>query len=173
MKTTLRSKFSKWLALFLPGIFLLGFNIGTGSVTSMAKAGATYGMSLLWTIVASCLATFFMISVYGRFTLVTGETALQAFRKHIHPGRGDILYRRSYRRRERQRHGGHGHRGRNFLLSGQRPSSLAASPRSSSRYFISAWYTIFSGTGAPNFSNAPWPSLSRSCPRVSCSTSSS
>jgi hypothetical protein len=31
------------LALFLPGIFLLGFNIGTGSVTTMAKAGASYG----------------------------------------------------------------------------------------------------------------------------------
>ena len=86
--TTLRSKFSKTLALFLPGIFLLGFNIGTGSVTSMAKAGATYGMSLLWTIVASCFATFFMITVYGRYTLVTGETALQAFRKHIHPAVG-------------------------------------------------------------------------------------
>ena len=79
------SGFSKFLALFLPGIFLLGFNIGTGSVTAMAKAGATYGMSLLWTIVASCLATFLLITVYGRYTLVTGETALQAFRKHIHP----------------------------------------------------------------------------------------
>ena len=81
----MRSQFSKTLALFLPGIFLLGFNIGTGSVTAMAKAGATYGMSLLWTIVASCLATYFMINVYSRFTLVTGEMALQAFRKHIHP----------------------------------------------------------------------------------------
>ncbi len=81
----MRSQFSKTLALFLPGIFLLGFNIGTGSVTAMAKAGATYGMSLLWTIVASCLATYFMINVYGRFTLVTGETALQSFRRHIHP----------------------------------------------------------------------------------------
>lgn len=88
MSGTNQSKFSKLLALFLPGIFLLGFNIGTGSVTSMAKAGATYGMSLLWTIVASCLTTYFMISLYGRFTLVTGETALQAFRKHIHPAVG-------------------------------------------------------------------------------------
>ncbi|MCP4613952.1 MAG: divalent metal cation transporter [Planctomycetes bacterium] len=88
MTTTLREKFSKTLALFLPGIFLLGFNIGTGSVTSMAKAGAAYGMSLLWTIMASCLATFFMICIYGKFTLVTGETALQAFRKHIHPSVG-------------------------------------------------------------------------------------
>ena len=79
------NRFSRTLALFLPGIFLLGFNIGTGSVTAMAKAGATYGMSLLWTIVASCLATYFMINAYGKYTLVTGETALQAFRRHIHP----------------------------------------------------------------------------------------
>ena len=82
---SLKQKFAKWLALFLPGIFLLGFNIGTGSVTAMAKAGADYGMSLLWAIVASCLCTFFMINLYGRYTLVTGETALEAFRKHIHP----------------------------------------------------------------------------------------
>lgn len=76
------------LAVFLPGIFLLGFNIGTGSVTAMAKAGADYGMTLLWTLVASCFCTFFMINLYGRYTLVTGETALQAFKKHIHPGVG-------------------------------------------------------------------------------------
>jgi Mn2+/Fe2+ NRAMP family transporter len=85
---TLTQKIAKGLALFLPGIFLLGFNIGTGSVTAMAKAGADYGMSLLWTIVASCLCTFFMVNLYGRFTLVTGETALQAFRNHIHPSIG-------------------------------------------------------------------------------------
>jgi len=87
-KGFLRRRLSKGLSLFLPGIFLLGFNIGTGSVTAMAKAGAEYGMSLLWTIVASCLCTFFMINLYGRFTLVTGETALEAFRKHIHPAIG-------------------------------------------------------------------------------------
>jgi hypothetical protein len=43
----MRERLSRLLALFLPGIFLLGFNIGTGSVTAMTKAGATYGMSLL------------------------------------------------------------------------------------------------------------------------------
>lgn len=83
-----KQKIAHGLALFLPGIFLLGFNIGTGSVTAMAKAGADYGMTLLWTIVASCFCTFFMINLYGRYTLVTGETALEAFRKHIHPGVG-------------------------------------------------------------------------------------
>ncbi len=83
-----RQKLARALALFLPGIFLLGFNLGTGSVTAMAKAGAEYGMVLLWTIVASCLCTFFMINLYGRYTLVTGETALEAFKKHIHPAVG-------------------------------------------------------------------------------------
>lgn len=86
--TNIKSKILKGLAVFLPGIFLLGFNIGTGSVTAMAKAGASYGMSLLWTIVASCLTTYFMINLYSRYTMVTGETALQAFRKHIHPAVG-------------------------------------------------------------------------------------
>ena len=88
MTDTFGKKFARTLALFLPGIFLLGFNLGTGSVTAMAKAGADYGMTLLWTIVASCLCTFFMINLYGRYTLVTGETALQAFKKHIHPAVG-------------------------------------------------------------------------------------
>ena len=78
-------KLFKFITFFLPGIFLIGFNIGTGSVTAMAKAGADYGMSLLWTIIISCLCTFFMINLYGKYTLITGETALQAFRKHIHP----------------------------------------------------------------------------------------
>jgi len=88
MGSTFKQKFAKTLALILPGIFLLGFNIGTGSVTAMAKAGATYGMSMLWTIVASCFTTYFLINLYGKYTLATGETALQAFRKHIHPAMG-------------------------------------------------------------------------------------
>jgi Mn2+/Fe2+ NRAMP family transporter len=69
----------------LPGIFLFGFTVGTGSVTAMAKAGADYGMSLLWTIFISCAITYFLIQLFGKFTLVTGQTALQAFRKNIHP----------------------------------------------------------------------------------------
>ena len=75
----------KRLQSLLPGIFLFGFTVGTGSVTAMAKAGADYGMSLLWTIFLSCMITALMIHWFGKFTLQTGETALNAFRKHIHP----------------------------------------------------------------------------------------
>jgi manganese transport protein len=75
----------KTLASFLPGIFLFGYTVGTGSVTAMAKAGADYGMSLLWTLLLSCAITFFLIHLYGVFAVVTGETALAAFRRHLHP----------------------------------------------------------------------------------------
>ncbi|MBT6766823.1 MAG: Nramp family divalent metal transporter, partial [Prolixibacteraceae bacterium] len=81
-------RLKKLIKSLLPGIFLFGFTVGTGSVTSMAKAGADYGMSLLWAILLSCYITYFMINQYGRFTLVTGKTALAAFKKHIHPAVG-------------------------------------------------------------------------------------
>ena len=78
----------KTLKSFLPGIFLFGYTVGTGSVTAMAKAGADYGMTLLWTLLLSCAITYFLIHLYGVFAIVTGETALAAFRKHIHPAVG-------------------------------------------------------------------------------------
>jgi len=70
---------------FLPGIFLFGFTVGTGSVTAMAKAGADYGMSLLWTIALSCIITYLLLHLFGKYTLVTGETALASIKKRMHP----------------------------------------------------------------------------------------
>lgn len=79
------SSLLKKIAVFIPGIMLIGYNIGTGSITSMAKAGANYGVSLLWTLAISCFITYFLIRIYGRYTTVTGERALTAFKKHLHP----------------------------------------------------------------------------------------
>ncbi len=64
------------LAAVGPGLFLIGYNIGTGSVTTMAKSGAQYGMSLFWALVLSCVFTFILMVAYGKLTLVTGRTAL-------------------------------------------------------------------------------------------------
>lgn len=83
-----KMRFQKLVKSLLPGIFLFGYTVGTGSVTAMAKAGADYGMALLWTILLSCIITFLLIHLYGKFALVSGETALYAFRKHIHPAVG-------------------------------------------------------------------------------------
>lgn len=69
----------------LPGIFLIGFNIGTGSVTAMIKSGADFGMAMLWALILSCLFTFFLIHVFGKFTISSGLTFLNAIRRNIHP----------------------------------------------------------------------------------------
>lgn len=78
-------KLRQALKSLLPGIFLFGFTVGTGSVTAMAKAGADYGMSLLWAVFLSCIITFFLLNLFGRFTIISKETALAAVKKHIHP----------------------------------------------------------------------------------------
>ena len=43
------------LLAFGPGIFAIGYTIGTGSVTSMIVAGSKFGMQLLWVLLLSCV----------------------------------------------------------------------------------------------------------------------
>ena len=59
-----------------PGLFLIGYNIGTGSITTMAKVGAEHGMTLTWALVLSCIFTYILMVAYGQTTLVSGKTAL-------------------------------------------------------------------------------------------------
>ncbi len=88
--TTSPSFLGKILMMILafgPGIFAIGYTIGTGSVTSMIVAGSRYGMQLLWVLLLSCLFSGVLIYVYGKFALVSGETALYSFRKNIKGGK--------------------------------------------------------------------------------------
>ncbi|MCM4170130.1 divalent metal cation transporter [Arenibacter sp. TNZ] len=88
--STKKSFLKKILALVLafgPGIFAIGYTIGTGSVTSMIVAGSTYGMQLLWVLLLSCVFSGILMFAYGNFALVTGETALYAFKKHLKYGK--------------------------------------------------------------------------------------
>jgi Mn2+/Fe2+ NRAMP family transporter len=75
-----------------PGLFLIGYNIGTGSVTTMAKSGAEHGMSLFWALVLSCLFTYILMVAYGQVTLVTGKTALSSFRASFRFGTVLCIY---------------------------------------------------------------------------------
>lgn len=65
-KTASTSILKKLLAAVLafgPGIFAIGYTIGTGSVTSMIVAGSTYGMQLLWVLLLSCFFSGVLIYV--------------------------------------------------------------------------------------------------------------
>lgn len=79
MKNTLKKLTLLW-ATIAPGIFLVGYNIGTGSITTMASAGASYGMTLTWALAISCLCTYVLVVAFSRYTIVTGKTALFSFK---------------------------------------------------------------------------------------------
>lgn len=66
-----------------PGLFLIGYNIGTGSIVTMSKAGAMYGMALLWLLVLSCVFSYVLMVCYGKITIVSGRTALNNFKKEF------------------------------------------------------------------------------------------
>ena len=92
MKETTPNKsfIKKLLAIVLafgPGIFAIGYTIGTGSVTSMIVAGSTYGMQLLWVLLISCVFSGLLMYAYGNYALISGETALYGFKKNIKGGK--------------------------------------------------------------------------------------
>lgn len=91
MKTTpspsIIKKLISLVLAFGPGIFAIGYTIGTGSVTSMIVAGSRFGMQLLWVLFLSCLFTGLLMYVYGNFALITGETALHGIKKHLKYGK--------------------------------------------------------------------------------------
>jgi len=76
-------KFAIFLSSIGPGLYLVGYNIGTGSVTTMASAGAAYNMALAWAIFLSCVFTYILFVAFGRYTLITGETALLSYKKYF------------------------------------------------------------------------------------------
>jgi len=69
-----------------PGIFAIGYTIGTGSVTSMAKAGSEFGTQLIWVLALSVLFSWVMMEAYGRYAVVTGGTGMHSIRGKIKYG---------------------------------------------------------------------------------------
>ena len=79
------------IALVGPGLFCLGFTIGTGSVTSMVKSGSMYGTQLLWVLAISAFFTWVMTDAYGRFGIATGDTAIHGIKNHLKGGKAWAL----------------------------------------------------------------------------------
>ncbi|MGD1891970.1 MAG: Nramp family divalent metal transporter [Cyclobacteriaceae bacterium] len=78
-----------WLTLLSigPGIFCIGYTVGTGSVTSMAKAGSQFGMQLLWVLMLSCFFSWLLMEAYGRYAVVTGLTSIYSFKTRLKAGK--------------------------------------------------------------------------------------
>lgn len=91
-RTGIIPKIGLMLSFVGPGLFMIGYNIGTGSITTMASAGSRYGMSLFWTLLLSCVFTFVMLVAYGRFSIVSGNTAMMAYKKYLPFGKWAAIY---------------------------------------------------------------------------------
>jgi manganese transport protein len=78
-----------WLLLLSvgPGIFCIGYTIGTGSVTSMIKSGSEYGVQLLWVLFLSAFFSWVLMESFGRFAVVTGGTAINSFKSQLKWGK--------------------------------------------------------------------------------------
>jgi len=82
----IRKKITAILAVVGPGLFLIGYNIGTGSITTMSKTGAEHGMGLFWVLVLASIFTYILMVAYGKLTLVTGRTALYNVKTNFNQG---------------------------------------------------------------------------------------
>lgn len=82
----------KKIGLFLvsvgPGIFGIGYTIGTGSVTTMSVAGADYGLQLMWILAIACIFSFVLMETFGRYAVVTGDTTINSFKLKLGTGEG-------------------------------------------------------------------------------------
>lgn len=76
-------KIARLAAAIGPGVFIIGYIIGTGSVTTMASAGASYGMSMTWALALSCLFTYVMIVSISRLTIASGQTIIYCIRQQF------------------------------------------------------------------------------------------
>ncbi len=76
-------KFKQFVSSIIPGLFIVGYVVGTGSVTSMVVSGARYGMSFTWALFLSCFFTFILLVAISRLTIISGHTIMFNIKNHI------------------------------------------------------------------------------------------
>ena len=86
-RTNIFRKLWLWLLSIGPGLFCIGYTIGTGSVTAMIKSGSQYGMQLLWVLFLSAFFAWALMEAFGRFAAVTGDTSIHGFKNRLKGGR--------------------------------------------------------------------------------------
>ncbi len=78
--TSFSQKIKQGLKNFGPAFFIIGYVVGTGSVTSMVISGANFGLSLSWALLLSCFFTYFLLIAISKLTIVTGKTLMHNFK---------------------------------------------------------------------------------------------
>ena len=64
-----------------PGFILSASIVGSGELIATTTLGARAGFAAFWIIIVSCLAKVAVQLEFGKHTIISGETAMQAFNK--------------------------------------------------------------------------------------------
>ncbi|MEM9986356.1 MAG: divalent metal cation transporter, partial [Bacteroidota bacterium] len=83
----------KSLASILFWLVISAAFIGPGTVATAAKAGATYGSSLIWALLFSVAATYLLQEAAARIPLLSGKNLGQALQETFQGPRGKWLNR--------------------------------------------------------------------------------
>jgi manganese transport protein len=79
------SAFFQRLKFLGPGFILSASIVGSGELIATTTLGARAGFIAFWIIIASCLVKVAVQLEMGRYTILTGETAMQVFNKMAGP----------------------------------------------------------------------------------------
>jgi manganese transport protein len=71
-----------------PGMVLAASIVGSGELIATTTLGAQAGFTLLWIILASCAIKPVVQGEFGRYTIATGDTALEGFNRMPGPRAG-------------------------------------------------------------------------------------
>jgi Mn2+/Fe2+ NRAMP family transporter len=66
-----------------PGLLLAATGIGVGDMVSSTIAGAEYGLTLVWALVAGVVIKFAITEGAARWQLATGKTLVEGWRDHL------------------------------------------------------------------------------------------
>jgi Mn2+/Fe2+ NRAMP family transporter len=85
--------FWEYLRSFGPGIVIVLTWLGAGDVVDMGVAGANYGYSLMWVLVAAIVMRFIFVSLIARYQLCNqhGEGVLDGLAR-LHRGYAPVLF---------------------------------------------------------------------------------
>lgn len=70
------TQFLSMLTRLGPGLIVAGSIVGSGELIATTKTGAEAGFTLLWLIILGCVIKVFVQVEFGRYTVISGKTAL-------------------------------------------------------------------------------------------------
>jgi len=79
--TVLRKPPRGWRRFFMlgPGLVWAASSVGVAELVFATRAGAIFGLALLWVPLVSLFFKYFITELVGRYTIVTGEDVIAAF----------------------------------------------------------------------------------------------